>query len=178
MSNVSENIFAELKKISAIPQGKEAALLSYCRGDLGLIEQLFFDYKEKQDRTNAKLDEKDKKNLAKSVSGFANSSGGVLIWGIEDKSLKPKPISDIIEFARNLQLLAVNSIDPIVPNIETGIVSEDDQIGFAYIFIPESDLVPHRIILNIPDIKNHYFISTAESFIVAPHVMLEDQNLN
>lgn len=60
-------------------------------------ENLNLEFKQKQDSRNGDLGEKDKFNFSRALSGFANSGGGVLIWGIETrnkdesaKRLKPK----------------------------------------------------------------------------------------
>jgi len=34
------------------------------------------------------LDKNDKKNFAEALSGFSNSSGGVIVWGVETKKIK------------------------------------------------------------------------------------------
>ena len=70
-------------------------LIDYCKQVPGSVERAHVDFKEKHDRRDSKLADDDKKNLAKAVSGFANTGGGVLIWGIEDQTIAPKPITDI-----------------------------------------------------------------------------------
>ncbi len=60
----------------------------------------------------------DKKNFSKCLSGFANSSGGILIWGISAKETKNKPdvanelkpIKDIIEFENYLKKIEGNAV--------------------------------------------------------------------
>jgi len=84
----------------------------YCREVLSSVEKLHFDYKEKNDRSKPELDESDKKNLAKALSGFANSGGGVLLWGVDEEPRpKLKPITAIEEFLKRLlDLLASHDI--------------------------------------------------------------------
>ena len=43
-------------------------------------EHLYLDFKL---ANQADLNRDDRKNLAKALSGFANSSGGIIIWGVE-----------------------------------------------------------------------------------------------
>ncbi len=151
-------------------------LIDYCKNILGSTERLHYDYKEKSDRRNHYLSDDDKKNLAKAVSGFANSSGGVLIWGLENKTLTPKSICDIQKFVSEILLLAPQSTDPPVLGIDGAWLPSDSKNdeGFALIYIPESSLPPHRVILNINEVKNHYFTRSGESFIPATHTQLED----
>ncbi len=124
------------------------------------------------------LGEYDKKNLAKAVSGFANSSGGVLVWGIEDKKLSPKPIKNIQSFVSDLINLAPQVTDPIVGDIEGDWIPSDnfstEGTGFGLILIPESILPPHRVILKNTEIQHHYYIRSGDMFVIAPHIQLED----
>jgi predicted HTH transcriptional regulator len=149
--------------------------LEYCTQVLGAVEGLHMDFKQKHDSRRPELDDDDKKNLAKAVSGFANSGGGVLIWGIEDKTLSPRPITDIQTFVSSVLALAAQATDPTVLNIDSAWIATDPETsgnGFGLILIPESTLPPHRVILKLESIKNHYFIRSGDSFVVASHTML------
>jgi len=56
---------------------------------LSLIEQesFYIDYKEVSSQNgDNKLSESDRKSYAKAISGFANTSGGILIWGVREDS--------------------------------------------------------------------------------------------
>src|SRR5262249_47577754 len=47
-------------------------------------EELFLDFKRSGDQgTGRSLHQDDLNNLAKAISGFANSEGGVVVWGID-----------------------------------------------------------------------------------------------
>jgi hypothetical protein len=47
-------------------------------------EELFLDFKRSADNGNGqRLHQNDRKNLAKAISGFGNSEGGVVIWGVD-----------------------------------------------------------------------------------------------
>jgi hypothetical protein len=138
---------------------------------------LHVDFKEKRDRRDASLADDDQRNLAEAVSGFGNSSGGVLVWGIEDKTLRPKPIAHVDDFVSSLLHLASQITDPIVSGIDGDWIHSNDlkeRSGFGLIFIPESLLPPHRVILKNAKVKDHYYIRTGDSFVVASHTQLED----
>jgi hypothetical protein len=178
--DASKTLFKQLKVFKdtdAAGKSPEQQLIEYCTNVLGVVERVHVDYKTKQDSRNSKPDDSDKKNLAKAVSGFANTGGGILIWGIEDKTLvpKPKPINDVQQFLAELLRLAPLTTDPIVGNIDGEWISSDqgNGQGYALVFIPESLLPPHRVILN-GDYKDKYYIRSGSDFIVAPHVVLED----
>lgn len=72
--------------------------------------------------------------------------------------------------------LAPHVTDPIVQGIDGGWIKCDDESddkGYAFIFIPESLLPPHRVTLK-SGAKDQYYFRTSNSFIVASHVQLED----
>jgi predicted HTH transcriptional regulator len=47
-------------------------------------EELFLDFKRSSDNgAGARLSDADRGNLAKAISGFGNSEGGVIIWGVD-----------------------------------------------------------------------------------------------
>jgi hypothetical protein len=57
-----------------------------------IVEELFLDYKRSSTTLpSRKLSEEDKKNLAKAVSGFGNSDGGVIVWGVDCPSSAAAP---------------------------------------------------------------------------------------
>lgn len=178
MVNSSEDLFRTLHSFragSSNGDSPQKLLLDYCTQVLGSIENIHVDFKEKRDRRDAVLADDDMKNLAKAVSGFANSSGGVLIWGIDDKNHEPKPIKEVQKFVSNLLQLASQTTDPNVLGIEGDWIPADGDPdeGFSLLFIPESMLPPHRIILN-GNLKNHYYVRSGNSFSVATHTQLED----
>jgi hypothetical protein len=48
-----------------------------------VVEELFLDYKRAATVAPfQKLDPSDRRNLAKAIAGFANSEGGVVVWGV------------------------------------------------------------------------------------------------
>jgi hypothetical protein len=168
---------ASFKKLDSSGQTPEQKLLDYCRRVLGPVERLHIEFKEKSDRIHPTLEEVDRKNLAKAISGFANSGGGVLVWGIEDKTLAAKPITDIQLFVSSVLELAAQVTDPVVENIDGDWIESDASAGkdgFGLILIPESLLPPHRVLLSFQGIKNRYYIRTGGSFVEASHTQLKD----
>lgn len=155
----------------------EERLESYCRDVLTAVEGIHFDYKCKQDSRTPQLEESDKRNLAKALSGFANSGGGVLLWGVkEGLSLQFHPISHVQTFLKNLLELGGLATDPAVPGLQGDWLpsKHDPTTGFAALLIPESPLPPHRVVLKIKDTQHHYYIRTGSDFLVATHSQLED----
>ena len=178
--NSAKALFRKLtsfRKVDSSGQTPEQKLLDYCHRVLGSVERLHIDFKEKSNRSHASLEDADRKNLAKAISGFADSGGGVLVWGIQDKTLSPKPITDIQLFVSSVLELAPQVTDPVVENIDGDWIQCDASAakdGFGLVLVPESLLPPHRVLLSFQGIKNHYYIRTGGSFVEASHTQLED----
>ena len=89
-------------------------------------EDTWIECKVKSNPSHANLDESDKSNFAKCISGFANTSGGVLIFGLEAKKDKNgydlitgiKPIKSLTAFEAALRELEPRIIERAVPEIE------------------------------------------------------------
>ena len=106
-------------------------------------EDLYLEFKQKHDRRHAQLEDDDKFNFSRALSGFANSDGGTLIWGVEtykkDESAKSlKPITDVDGFIRSLKSSMINSVQPFVDNVLIEKIPTDasEQIGFVKCLIP------------------------------------------
>ena len=101
-------------------------------------------------------DEALKKIWWKSISGFANSGGGTLVWGILaskddddglDRARERHPVHAPKEFENRLRGLARGATDPPVQNIEYWSADDPDEEGYGYVgcYIPPSQFKPHRV---------------------------------
>lgn len=114
-----------------------------------LEENSYLDYKSDID-----FSEKGKKELAKDISAFANSSGGVIIYGIEEEKNKdgiPLPVEPIkgiessIERER-IENVILNNISPKVQlEIKRIQLSSDSSKSVFVILIPQSLQAPHMV---------------------------------
>lgn len=68
--------------------------------DYEKIESTSIDYKEK-------VETKKPKSWLKSVSAFANTNGGILLFGISDKDKIKVGLDDVIEIAKNLKIKSI-----------------------------------------------------------------------
>jgi hypothetical protein len=175
----AEAIFNEFRRLrdEPAPPTPDERLETYCREILTSVERLHFDYKTKRDSRTPQLEDDDKKNLAKAVSGFANSSGGVLLWGIKGNTVPTlTPIAQIQTFMTNLLELCGLATEPSVLGIDGDWIPSKNApaAGFAAIFVPESSLPPHRVVLKLKDVQHHYYVRTGSDFIIATHPMLDD----
>jgi hypothetical protein len=115
----------------------------------------------------------DRKNLAIAVSGFANSSGGLIVWGVDarpnregiDCASEAKPINDVPRFMSKFNEHVGAAASPIVDGVECRPVE-----GFAVTFVPESSSTPHMAKLG----EDRYYKRSGSRFVVLEHFDLED----
>jgi len=115
-------------------------------------EGLYLEFKQKRDRRNPILHGDDKKNFADGLSQFANSDGGVQIWGVKtkkspnDRATELKPITQVEVFANNLINYLKDAVIPSVDNVVIVPIFENkrSQTGYVKILMPASDKTPHR----------------------------------
>ena len=139
-------------------------------------EGLYLEFKTKKDRSNGKLGDWDKSQFSRALSGFANSDGGVMIWGIatnkREEACDLKPISGIHEFLAGLKKSILHSTQPVVDGVLLEAVSsaENSEEGYLKCFIPSSYKTPHRAMLA----EREYFKRTTEGFYRLEHFDLDD----
>lgn len=141
-------------------------------------EYLFMDFKCKNANDGAgPLHDDDRKNLAKALSGFANSSGGVLIWGVKKEDGKKGVYKLIINpenFVENLNRATAELVSPYVDGVLHQLLFADESgAGVVVSYIPESDKTPHMALLPRNDDK-HYYRRVGDSFKVMVHYEIAD----
>jgi len=139
-------------------------------------ESVYLDFKQKRDRRDGKLHDDDKKNLSIALSGFANTDGGVLIWGIAtagtpDRADSLKPISDGPGFETRLVKSILSSTQPPVSAVDHKFIPtvNTPTEGYVIFLIPTSDSTPHQSLID-----KHYYRRTTDQFYVMGHSELED----
>jgi hypothetical protein len=138
-------------------------------------EGLHLEFKTKHNPTTANLHKDDKKNFCKVLSGFANSDGGILIWGIktnyrDESAIELKPISNIDDFIRKLKSYIISATEPIVDNILIEKIKKKGSTkdGYLKCFVPLSYKVPHR-----SSFDHEYYKRSIEGFYAIQHFDLE-----
>lgn len=159
------------------------SLLENWKAD-GATESVTLDFKEvRADMTQKdSLSVEDRDGLAKNISGFANTNGGVLVFGVEARSVAKgpdvvqalKPIRGLAKFADLVRTGAKSLVEPVVAGVDVlPIVSPGDRdTGALAVFVPRSPGGPHRATGGTSDVKDRYFMRTADSTTVMPHRML------
>ncbi len=140
-------------------------------------ENFYFDFKNISTQKNAnKLSDDDRKNLAKAISGFSNTSGGLIIWGIADNR-KSKFSKKSIDYPETFMGLLNDSISklslPVMSKIDSFVIKYKGESSKGYIIteIPKYYFSPVQVnpALKIKDIPGKYYIRSGSDFVVANH---------
>jgi hypothetical protein len=144
-------------------------------------ESLFLDFKRStNDGTGKKLETNDRKNLAKAISGFGNSEGGVIVWGVDcregedyaDVAQAKFPLEDAKKFESWLEGAISSCTIPQHTEVKNhSIYSENKPQGYVITLIPKSNHAPHQVISSGKG-QYHYYIRTGSSFSPTPHAVL------
>jgi hypothetical protein len=143
----------------------------------GKEEDLFLEVKQ----AAAPMSEDDKIHLSEALSGFANSAGGVVIFGLVAKKdrqgdviSKPHPIKNLDLFVPEVQSLIGKAVVPLVDGVLVKVIryADNPSYGFVVILIPESDRGPHRAMLK--GTHKQYYKRSGDSFYVMEHFDLAD----
>lgn len=124
------------------------------------------------------LNSDDKRNLAKALSGFSNSNGGIIVWGIDarknpkgiDCACDKKEIRQLSLFISRLNELTGRAVTPIVEGVKHKKIASVDDRGFGVTLVLESDSGPHMAKLG----EDRYYKRSGDSFYRMEHFDLED----
>jgi len=120
----------------------------------------------------------DKKNISKTISGFANSNGGIIIWGINAKENEKKqdiatdksPIKELTKFLNILNRLEGQATTPPVTGVIHRKIEVSNDYGFIVSYVPSSEFAPHMA--NYAD--KHYYKRSGDSFYICEHYDIKD----
>ncbi len=140
-------------------------------------EELFLDFKRSADGgTGSRLHDDDRGNLAKAVSGFGNSEGGVLVWGVDVSRLAHE--GDVASTKLRIRnprrflswiegTVSGCTIPPHQKVRNAAVVRSDDDNGFVVTYIAKSPSAPHQCIK-----PPQFYIRSGSSFVPAPYGVL------
>ena len=120
------------------------------------------DYKEK-------LEEKKPKSWLKSVSAFANSKGGIILFGVEDGTHKLKGLDDVKYVAEKITELINSKITPL-PRYEINTFVEDGK-DFLELKIGDGPATPYYVVL---DGRKEAYIRSGNQSVLAPEHVLNN----
>ncbi|MEK6325472.1 MAG: ATP-binding protein [Acidobacteriota bacterium] len=139
-------------------------------------EELFLDFKRSSDSGAAlRLSDNDRNNLAKSISGFGNSEGGVVVWGVDcssdydgaDVAKMKVSIQDPARFVSWLEGAVSGSTVPPHQGVRSIPVVSSVGSRFAVTLVPKSNHAPHQVVGRF-----QYFIRAGSAFVPTPHAVL------
>lgn len=129
----------------------------------GVSEGLNLEFKQKEDPRTPTLGRVDKKNIAQAVSSFANSDGGILIFGIRsvrysglDVAQELVPIAEVDHFLAQFQVVCSLNVSPDLVGLTAwSIYSGDGEAsGFVVCEIERSNRRPHMS--TAPGVHSYY----------------------
>ena len=125
------------------------------------------------DFKGAPRDDNDAKKIwSKALSGFANVTDGLIVWGIDARKTPPKDIDaacglrlirDTEQFESKLRDWIRDATNPPVMGVEYARYPGPDGEGFLVCLVPESTYKPHRA----EWAERQYFIRVGDDFIPA-----------
>jgi hypothetical protein len=147
------------------------------------IETLHLDFTTKADPSKGALDQDDRKALSIALSGFPNSEGGVLVWGVNarrgsdgfDRVQSIEPISELTRFLSELQGALPDLVSFQVPGVQMEPIRKPpdaDAIGVVLTVIPQSDMTPH---MATGRGLHRYYLRNGSQFLEMEHYQVADQ---
>ena len=120
----------------------------------------------------------DKRNFACALSGFANSAGGLIVWGVDarrnsdgiDCASGVAEIPSIAAFVSRLGELTGEAVLPRVDGIRHRAIPTKRGGGFAITLVPESESGPHMAKLG----EDRYYKRSGASFYRMEHFDVAD----
>lgn len=136
-------------------------------------EHGLFDFKCKSDSDGTTgLNNDDRANFSKALSGFANAAGGLLIWGIDKKNKKPgkyRLIKKPESFVESLNTAIPELAMPYVEGVQNKLIFKTKDEGLVITYIPESEKTPHMAMT-----EKRYYKRIGDSFRMMEHRDVED----
>ena len=141
-------------------------------------EELFMDFK--QANSNGKhgwaLSPDDRRNLAKCISGFGNSEGGVIVWGVEcsrdneigDVAKSKIKVANVHRFLSWVESAISGCTIPSHNKVRNHIIAADAKgNGYLATYIPKSDIAPL-----MTTIGNTIYIRSGSNNVPAPYAVI------
>lgn len=141
-------------------------------------EELFLDFKQAVSigKNYTTLHRDDRKNLAKAISGFGNSEGGVIIWGVEcsrdleigDVAKSKVKVKNVHRFLSWLENAISGCTIPSHNKVRNHIICCDENgDGFLATYIPKCDIAPLMTTGN-----NIIYIRSGSNNVPAPYAVI------
>lgn len=140
-------------------------------------EELFLDFKRSSNNGEGiRLSQNDRNNFAKAISGFGNSEGGIIVWGIDCSRLEDGsdvanakyPIVNVTRFKSWLDGAISGCTIPPHTNVINEVLKINEQGGgYVISFIPKSNHAPHQVVGRL-----QYYMRAGSDFVPVTHSIL------
>lgn len=145
-------------------------------------ENPFLDFKTLE-KDAAPISKQDRRNLAEALSGFANSEGGVILWGVDarasgraepDKATGTKPIKNLPLFLTELQRDTAHIVSPAIVGVQHLPISlsTSEHVGFIVTLVPKGQGEPHMA--RAQD-QHRFYYRSGTAFLPMEPFMLADR---
>jgi len=121
----------------------------------------------------------DRKNLARALAGFANSAGGIVVWGVEARSTGAD-LPDVASGERLVEALSLalaraneftsSGVSPVVDGVRHRALPVAPDAGFLVTLVPESSRGPHMAKAG----EDRYVKRSGGSFVRMEHFEVQD----
>jgi hypothetical protein len=142
-------------------------------------ENVFLEFKTvNHPNYNDKNKNIDKSYFSKCLSGFANSNGGIVIWGIKadqdsngiDCANDLKPIGQLTKLLNMFNTLEGQAVTPTIKGVRHKKIEDEPDSGYIVTYVPASDSSPHMA--NFAE--KYYYKRNGDSFYRAEHFDVVD----
>jgi len=141
-------------------------------------EELFLDFKQATStgKHGWALSPDDRRNLAKCISGFGNSEGGVIVWGVEcsrerdigDVAKSKVKVANVHRFMSWVENAISGCTIPSHNKVRNHIISVDENgDGYLATYIPKSNLAPL-----MTTVGSHIYIRSGSNNVPAPYSVI------
>ena len=140
-------------------------------------EELFLDFKRSADAGDGRhLHEKDNATFGRAISGFGNSEGGIIVWGVDcsrafdgaDVASLKSPIKDAAAFTSKLEAAVTRCTIPPHSGVRSVAITRAGALdGFVVSLIPKSNTAPHQTVARL-----QYYMRAGSDFMPVPHAIL------
>jgi hypothetical protein len=142
-------------------------------------EHVQLDFKRKSDGSHGSPNDDDKRTLGEALSGFSNSAGGLLVWGVDarkgadgiDCAQSLEPISDIQRFNASVTNLIGQLLMPRHEGVRTAVIRSNPTSGYLLLDVDRSERRPHR---SEAKGRKGYYKRIGDSFFEMEHYDIED----
>lgn len=142
----------------------------YAEDWIGRAEDDWLDFKETLSK-DGKLGKSDLDNLAKALSAFANSDGGLIVWGVACKQSKDADeattingVPNPVDFVRQCEMKSPMLCDPPVSNVRHIRVLSKEGKECVVSYIPSTQTGLHRA--NRENLHSFFFRAGSRSLIM------------